>query len=113
MLLTAKYADKIYGIITCYDRIIILGYIPNWSHAETMTTYMKLNGIRIFYYPIFSQPLTGQVRQNAEKTAQENVIKLNSSRNSTLSAKTTAFRRSFRKRGHRMSGSYHLHYGMR
>ena len=47
MLLTDKYADKIYGIITCYDRMIIQGYIPNWSHADAMTTYMKLNGIRI------------------------------------------------------------------
>ena len=41
MLLTDKYADKIYGIITCYDRMIIQGYIPNWSHADAMTTYMK------------------------------------------------------------------------
>lgn len=76
MLLTDKYADKIYGIITCYDRIIIQGYIPNWSHAEAMTTYMKLNGIRIFDYPSFSQPLTEQVRQNAEKIAQENGIEI-------------------------------------
>ncbi len=50
MLLTDKYADKIHGIITCYDRMIIQGYIPNWSHAEAMTAYMKLNGIRIFDY---------------------------------------------------------------
>ena len=28
MLLTDKYADKIYGTITCYDRMIIQGYIP-------------------------------------------------------------------------------------
>ena len=27
MLLTDKYADKIYGTITCYDRMIIQGYI--------------------------------------------------------------------------------------
>ena len=76
MLLTDKYADKIYGIITCYDRMIIQGYIPNWSHADAMTTYMKLNGIRIFDYPGFSQPLTEQVRQNAEKIAQENGIEI-------------------------------------
>ena len=76
MLLTDKYADKIYGIITCYDRMIIQGYIPNWSHADAMTTYMKLNGIRIFDYSVFSQPLTEQVRQNAEKIAQENGIEI-------------------------------------
>ncbi len=56
MLLTDKYADKIHGIITCYDRMIIQGYIPNWSHAEAMTAYMKLNGIRIFDYPTSFSP---------------------------------------------------------
>ena len=58
MLLTDKYADKIHGIITCYDRMIIQGYIPNWSHAETMTAYMKLNGIRIFDYPTSFSPVS-------------------------------------------------------
>ena len=76
MLLTDKYADKIYGIITCYDRMIIQGYIPNWSHAEAMTTYMKLNGIRIFDYPEFSSPLTEQVRENAEKIAHDHGIEI-------------------------------------
>ena len=28
MLLTDKYVDKIYGIITCYDRMIIQGIYP-------------------------------------------------------------------------------------
>ena len=32
MISRDKYADKIHGIITCYDRMIIQGYIPNWSH---------------------------------------------------------------------------------
>ncbi len=31
MLLTDKYADKIYGIITCYDRMIIQGYTLKFS----------------------------------------------------------------------------------
>ena len=34
MLLTDKYADKIYGTITCYNYMIIQGYIPEWSHTE-------------------------------------------------------------------------------
>lgn len=76
MLLTDKYADKIYGIITCYDRMIIQRYIPNWSHADSMTANMKLNGIRIFDYPVFSQPLTEQVWKNAEKIARDNGIEI-------------------------------------
>lgn len=45
MLLTDKYADKIYGIIACYDCIIIQGYIPNRNHADAMTAYMKVSSI--------------------------------------------------------------------
>ena len=58
MLLMDKYADKIYGTITCYDRMIIQGYIPGWSYAEGMTSYLKANNIRIFDFSNFSQPLT-------------------------------------------------------
>ncbi len=54
MLLTDKYADKIYGTITCYDRMIIQGYIPGWSHAEGVTGYLKANSIRIFDFSNFS-----------------------------------------------------------
>ena len=76
MLLTDKYADKIYGVITCYDRMIIQGYIPGWSYAEGMTAYLKANGIRIFDLASFSQSLTEQIRQNAKKIADENGIEI-------------------------------------
>lgn len=41
-----------------------------------MTAYMKLNGIRIFDYPSFSQPLTDKVGQNVEKIVHENRIEI-------------------------------------
>ena len=65
MLLTDKYADKIYGTITCYDHIIIQEYIPGWS-VEDMTSYLNTNSISIFDFSTFSQPLTEQVRANAQ-----------------------------------------------
>lgn len=76
MLLTDKHADKIYGIVTCYDRMIIQGYIPTWSYAEAMTKYLKTNNIRIFDFSNFSQPLTEQIRQNAQRIADENGIEI-------------------------------------
>ncbi len=76
MLLTDKYTDKIYGTITCYDRIIIQGYIPGWSYADGMTGYLKAHDIRIFDFSNFSQPLTEQVRQNAQRIAEENGIEI-------------------------------------
>ena len=76
MLLTDKYADKIYGTITCYDRMIIQGYTPGWSHAEGMAGYLKANKIRIFDFANFSQSLTEQVRSNAQHIADENGIEI-------------------------------------
>lgn len=38
MLLTDKYADKIYGTITCYDRMIIQGYIPIGANLNKKCT---------------------------------------------------------------------------
>lgn len=76
MLLTDKYADKINGIITCNDRMIIQSYIPGWSYAEGMTSYLKANNIRIFDFSNFSQPLTQQVRANAQRIAEENGIEI-------------------------------------
>lgn len=67
MLLTDKCADKIYGTITCYDRIIIQGYISGWNHAEGMTGYLNANTIRIFDFSNFSQSFTEQVRANAHR----------------------------------------------
>lgn len=76
MLLTDKYADKIYGTTTCYDRMIIQGYTPGWSHAEGMAGYLKANKIRIFDFANFSQSLTEQVRSNAQHIADENGIEI-------------------------------------
>lgn len=75
-MLTDKYADKIYGVLTCYDRMIIQGHIPGWSHDKGMTSYLYANDIRIFDYSHFTQPLTEQVLQNAQRIAVENDIEI-------------------------------------
>ena len=76
MLIPEKYSEKIEGTITCYDRIIIQGIIPNWSYAEGMASYFYEKGIKIFDYAKFSQPLTEKIRENAEKIAAERGIEI-------------------------------------
>lgn len=76
MLLTEKYSDKISAVLTCYDRIIIQGMIPNWSYAQGITAFFKANGIRIFDFADFAQPLTAKVRENAERVAKDNGIEI-------------------------------------
>src|SRR5215467_14969728 len=71
-LLTERYADQIKGVLSCYDRIVITGTLSSVCHSKGMTLYLNQQGIRIFDYPRFAEPLRDQVRQNAEHIAQEN-----------------------------------------
>lgn len=90
MLLTERYQDKIYGILSCYDRIVIHGTIPGWCYDKGMTSYLYANNIMIFDYPQFAQELRAQVRDNAETIAKENNIEIEFIR------KTKAFRKEAR-----------------
>jgi len=92
MLITEKYAEQISGTLTCYDRIIIQGIIPEWSHAEGMSGYFYGNSLKVFEYAKFSQPLTEKVRENAENIAKANGIEIEFIR------KTQAFRKEDRIR---------------
>jgi len=87
MLITERYKEKIYGAISCFDRIVIQGVIPGWCYAQGMTSYLYANDIRIFDYPQFAEPLNDMIRENAERLAKENGLQIEFIR------KTGAFRK--------------------
>ncbi len=73
-LLTERHADQIAGVLSCYDRILIFGTLPNICFAEGMTSYLYAHKVRIFDYPRFAQPFREELRMNAERLAAENGI---------------------------------------
>src|SRR5689334_3566194 len=50
-LLTDRYRDRLAGVLSCYDRIVITGTLPGACFAEGMTKLLLSRGIRIFDYP--------------------------------------------------------------
>jgi len=84
MLLTEKYSDQIVGVISCYDRIVIQGTLPQICYAGGMTAYLNANGIRIFDYPRFAEPLKDEIRENAERIAKENSLEIEFIRKSNV-----------------------------
>jgi hypothetical protein len=62
------------GVLSCYDRLIIQGRIPDFCYAQAMTNYLNTRQIRIFDYAQLAQPLTDQLREHAEHIAAENEI---------------------------------------
>lgn len=64
-----RYHDKIAGVLSCWDRVVIRGTLAGLCYAGGMTSYLNAQGIRIFDYPRFAEPLRDRVRANAEKLA--------------------------------------------
>jgi hypothetical protein len=67
--LTERYGDSIAGVLSCYDRILITGTLPNVCFAGGMTSFLYQRGIRIFDYTKFAEPLREQIRERAHAIA--------------------------------------------
>ena len=56
--LTERHDDRIAGMLSCYDRLVISGTLPVMCSAAGMTEYPHGNSIRVFYYPQFAMALS-------------------------------------------------------
>lgn len=65
-LITNRYSNKISGVLSCYDLIVVQGIIPGICYAQGMTGYLYANSIKIFDYPRFAESFRDQLRENAE-----------------------------------------------
>ena len=63
--LTDRYAANLHGVLSCYDRIIITGTLPGACYAGGMTSFLYQQGIRIFDYAQFAEPLRERIRARA------------------------------------------------
>ena len=71
-MLTDRYATHIRGVLSCFDRILITGTLPDICHAQAFTRELNRRRIRIFDFTQFAQPLRDSIRANAELLAKEN-----------------------------------------
>jgi hypothetical protein len=70
-LLTDRYAAKIRGVLSCFDRIVLTATLPEICHPEGMAKYLSGKGIRIFDFTKWAEPLNLEIRAHAEKLAQQ------------------------------------------
>jgi len=75
-LLSERYCKELDGILSCYDRIVITGSLQPFCYAQGMTWYLYQQGIRIFDYAKFAEPLRERIRENAEVLAEANGVKI-------------------------------------
>ncbi len=75
-LLIDRYAEKILGTLSCFDRVVIQGTLPTFCYAQGMAGYLSYKHIRIFDYPRFAEPFRDELRKNAERVASENGLEI-------------------------------------
>ncbi len=69
--LEERYDERIAGVLSCYDRVVVTGTLPSVCYAEGMTRFLFANAVRIFDYPEFASKLRDRVRERAASLAAE------------------------------------------
>src|SRR3984893_8589661 len=78
--LTERYDDRIAGVLSCYDRVVVTGTLPTVCYAAGMTKFLYAIGIRIFDYPQFASTLRDRVRERAPQRRREVVVNFRAAR---------------------------------
>ena len=71
-----RHASKIQGVLSCFDRTVLTGTLPGICYAEGMSLFLRQQGIRIFDYVKWAEPLREEIRENAERVAVENGLEI-------------------------------------
>ena len=66
-----RHAEEITGTISCFDRVVITGTLPDICHARAMAGYLSYHKIRLFDFPRWAEPLREELRENTERLAAE------------------------------------------
>ena len=43
--LVERYADRLHGVLSCYDRIVMTGTLPGVCYAQGMTAFLYARGM--------------------------------------------------------------------
>jgi hypothetical protein len=79
--LVERYADRILGVLSCYDRVIVRGGIRGFDYAQAMESYLRWRKIPLFDFPKFAKPYRDAIRDNAEQLARAHGIAVQFIRN--------------------------------
>lgn len=74
MLLTERYAGQIGLVLSCFDRVVLTGTLPDFGHAQAATSELYRRGILIFDFPKFANGMRESIRDHAESLAAESGV---------------------------------------
>jgi hypothetical protein len=87
MTIVKMYQGDINGVLYCYDRVLLNATASSFGYPDGMAMFFNQRGYRIFDFAKIFTPITDKIKENAEKLAEENGLKIEYIR------KTKAFRK--------------------
>ncbi|MDR0603998.1 MAG: hypothetical protein LBG80_06830, partial [Bacteroidales bacterium] len=76
MTLVEAHKDKISGVLSCYDRVIINGVAGGdgftRGYSEGMTCFFNKNHLKMFDFATVFKPVTEKILANAQEIAAKN-----------------------------------------
>ncbi|NLA47933.1 MAG: MarR family transcriptional regulator [Bacteroidales bacterium] len=106
-ILTTVHRKNIVGELSCFDRVIITGTLPQICYSSGMTSYLYSKDIRIFDYPKFAEPFKEEIRANTEKIAKQNNIEIEFVSKPHI-RKEDLVKKVLEKRGGSVKGVFHI-----
>ncbi len=71
-----KYQDKIQGVLSCYDRVVIKGTLHCVSHAGAMTNLLYRKNVLLKDYLSFVAPYRNELHQLAKQVSKEEGVSI-------------------------------------
>ncbi len=93
------HKDQISGVISCFDRVVITGSLPDICHAQAMAGYLSYNKLRLFDYARWAEPLRDELRNHAEQIASEASLNIEFIRSSKAFRKEQRIKEIISERG--------------
>lgn len=97
--LSQRYAGQIEGVISCFDRVVITGTLPEVCHSRALGSYLTRHGFRLFDYTKWAEPLREAIRGNAERVAAAAGLAIEFLRRTGAHRKEDLVRRILERRG--------------
>jgi hypothetical protein len=64
-----QHKEEIGCVLSCFDRVVITGTLPDICHPRAMASYLSAREFRLFDYARWAEPLREEIRANAERLA--------------------------------------------
>lgn len=65
----ARHQAGIAGVVSCFDRVVLTGSLPDIGYARAMESWLRVLRVRLADYPRWAEPMREEIRDNAMKIA--------------------------------------------